>query len=120
MSNELSLEAQWEEFVKKNGYVTRDHSEVLGARLKDFRVKQKMSVEQTAAKSGFSKGTISNYENGKTSPTIDDLLVLLLTYESTLHEYLGIEEANYKDDCEVFKRYGLSETFCRALSFAKE
>jgi len=122
VSDDYSIEAVWEEMrdqLEKNGYTKRDPKEMMGEKLKDFREKKNMSIPQAAKKSGFSTGTISHYENGKTVPTLEDLQVLLLTYDVTLYDFFGIEKADYEDDCNVFKRYGLSETFYRELFFAK-
>ncbi|WP_251445126.1 helix-turn-helix domain-containing protein [Vermiculatibacterium agrestimuris] len=123
MSDDFSIEVLWEEMKKeleKEGYTKREPKEVLGEQLKEFRVKRKMSVAEAAKKSGFSTGTISNYENGKTSPTWNDLQILSFTYDFSLYDFLGIEKADYESDCNVFKRYGLSETFYRELFFAKK
>lgn len=122
MSDDLSLEIQWEEMKKefdKKGYTKRDFKELLGEQLKEFRVKRKMSVAEAAKKSGFSTGTISHYENGKTSPTWNDLQILSFTYDFSLYDFFGIEKADYENDCNVFKRYGLSETFYREVFFSK-
>lgn len=123
MSDEYSIVAQMEQINKElaeKGYTTRDPKEIMGEQLKDYRIKKKMTLDQAAKKSGFSKGTISNYENGKTLPTLDDLQILLFTYDVSLYEYFGIEKVDYENDCNVFKRYGLSETFYRELAFAKK
>lgn len=122
MSDDFSIEVLWEEMKKeleKEGYTKRDPKEIFGENLKEYRIKRKMSVAQAAKKSKFSTGTISNYENGKTVPTLDDLRILLYTYDVSLYEFFGIEKADCENDCNVFKRYGLNETFYRALFFAK-
>lgn len=123
MIDDNSIETQLEQINKElaeKGYTQRSPKEIAGDRLKDFRIKRKMTVAQAAKKSGFSKGTISNYENGTTAPTLDDLLTLLLTYDTTIYEYFGIEKADYENDWNVFKRYGLSETFYRELVLVKK
>lgn len=96
-----------------------DTKEEEGERLKDFRVKSNMTMEQVADKTGFSVGTISNYENGKTSPNFRDLQTLLFTYGATLYDYFGIKKADYENDYDVFKKYGLSESFYCELFFTK-
>ena len=118
MGDNLSFDIQWEEMereLEESGYTKRDPKEVFGEQLKEFRLKRKMSIAQAAEKSGFSAGTISNYESGKTAPTIEDLQMLLFVYGVSLYEYFGIEKADYENDLNVFKRYGLSETFYREL-----
>lgn len=123
MIEESSLSELWDEWkeqFEKKGDIKRNPKETTGELLKNLRQDRKMSVEQAAEKSGFSKGTISNYENGKTTPDLDDLRVLLFAYDVTIYDFFGIEKADYENDCNVFKRYGLSETFYRELFFAKE
>lgn len=123
MSDDYSIVALWEQIGKElaeKGCTKRNPKEIIGEQLQEFRKKRKMSIEQVAKESGFSEGTISNYENGKTVPTLDDLRILLFTYDVTLYDFFGIEKADYENDYNIFKRYGLNVTFYRELVLAKK
>ena len=122
MDTDCSIDKQWEKIRKdleEKGFTAREQKEIYGEALKELRKKQKMTILQAAEKSGFSQGRISNYETGKTVPSLDDLQILLLTYNSSLYEFLGVEKANYSDDLDVFRRYGLTDSFFQILYFAK-
>lgn len=104
--------------------MTNDHAqrikENLGKRLKYLRKQKGMTLDKAAQESGLSKGTISNYETGKSLPNLENLCVLLQTYGATMNKYFGIDAADYKRDSAVFKRYGLSEDFRKLIYMSKE
>ena len=90
-------------------------TEIIGGELAELRKDKRMKLEDVAKVSGLSASTISNYEKGKTAPTMNNLLSLLMVYDCTLTDFFEIEEANYTSDLEVFKRYGFSEEVFNSL-----
>lgn len=85
----------------------KEKREALGRRLKKYREDRGLKQENVEDKTGISKGTISNYERGKSAFTFEYLEQLLKYYEVSLSEFLAVSE----NDMKVFQRYGLSEEF---------
>lgn len=86
---------------------TDQKKKMLGRRLKKYRSDRGWKLENVAAMSEISKGTISNYERGETAFTLEYLERLLKCYGVSLPEFLGVSE----NDLKVFQRYGLNERF---------
>lgn len=103
----------------KDEYIS-DVAVGVGEKLYDLRKDKHLTMEDVAKETGLSASTISNYERGSTSPTYDALTKLLVVYETSFFEFLSLDLTEYKKDLEVFKRYGLSETFCWELLLSQK
>lgn len=56
--------------------------------LKKWRKKRKMSLRQLEEITGIGRSTLSNYENGVTSPPIDQLEILAMALECHITDLL--------------------------------
>lgn len=65
---------------------------MLSQRLKKARTRSKLTQEELAAKVNTTKGTISNYENGHSSPSNEMLVLLSDALEVTTDYLLGKTE----------------------------
>lgn len=88
-----------------------DEELTIGERLEDLRKKKGLTLEEVGGKTNLSKTTISNYENGVTSPTFENLTTLLKAYNTTLLEFWGVSENELESDVATFRKYGLNEAF---------
>lgn len=83
----------------------------IGEKLEDLRKKKHLTQKQAADKAGLSPTTISNYENGTSSPSLDRLEPLLSVYGITFLEFMGVSKSEVENDWATFKRYGLNQAF---------
>ena len=60
--------------------------------LKTERKKRKISQQEIAEKLGVDQKTYSNYENGKTEPTIKTIIKLTEIFNCTLDEIFNVKE----------------------------
>lgn len=63
----------------------------LGNKIVELRKQNKLSQEQLAEKIGVSRQTISNWENGKFYPDIDDLFKISKYFNITLEDLLSCD-----------------------------
>ncbi len=63
----------------------------LGPKIRDLRLRRKLTVQQLADQSGLSKGFISQVENGRTHPSLTTLQSLARALDSSV-AYLVVEE----------------------------
>lgn len=84
-------------------------------RLKTARKTKHFTQEQLAQRINTTKATISNYENGYSTPSNDTLVALAKTLECSVDYLLGIEEK-----FNVFIEYPALEKWYRALPNSKE
>lgn len=89
----------------------RSKARQIDIELFDRRVDSGMTLKEVADKCGIAQSTLHNYEQGKSSPTIDTLEKILKVYGVSLDDFLGVETTEYKQDLEVFKKYRFSEAF---------
>ena len=62
---------------------------IIGSRLKDARLKKKLSQEQVGKLLGVSKVSVCGYEKGTRTPTMDNFLSLLEIYDLDPNYVLG-------------------------------
>lgn len=63
----------------------------LGERLKIARIKKGLSQEQVAELVGIKAGTISSYETGNVTPSVEILMKLASTFNASADYLLGID-----------------------------
>lgn len=84
---------------------------MLSKRLKEARKKKKITQEELAKKIRTTKATISNYENGYSSPSNELLKELADSLEVTTDWLLGREPVNYsKNELDFIKDVESLET----------
>jgi len=59
-------------------------------RLKQFRTRQKLTMEQLAATVGCHKVDIARYESGSVRPAIDRALLIAKALDTTAEEIFGV------------------------------
>lgn len=64
----------------------------VGQKLKDTRLKNKLSQEEIANKIYVTRQAVSNWEMGISLPTIDSLIMLTKIYHSPIEELLCLDE----------------------------
>lgn len=62
---------------------------VISTVLKDRRIRMGLTNRKVSELTGISEGTISNYENGKSSPTLENLESLAHVYKTTVIDLLS-------------------------------
>jgi transcriptional regulator with XRE-family HTH domain len=68
----------------------------LGKRIKEYRVKRELTLQEMEEKTGFTKGYLSKVENTKKAPPISTLIVLAKALGISLSEILGETEERNK------------------------
>lgn len=64
----------------------------MGKRIKELRVECEMSQKVLAEKIGVAQNTIAQYENGTAKPSLEVLVKLAHTFNSTTDYILGITD----------------------------
>lgn len=83
----------------------------IGKRLKDLRIKNKLSQNDLALSLGIKRHTISAYETDSISPPIDKL-ILISKYFSVSIDYLcGVSDNPIINDSKTDDSFGL-DTYC--------
>lgn len=83
----------------------------IGERLKDLRIKNKLSQNDLALSLGIKRHTISAYENDSITPPIDKL-ILISKYFSVSIDYLcGVSNNPIINDSNIDDSFGL-DTYC--------
>lgn len=83
----------------------------LNKQLKKYRIQQKLSQENLAEKIFVSRQTISNWENGKSYPDIQNLLLLSEIFDVSLDELVKGDVEHMKKKISNTKLKKLSNTF---------
>lgn len=65
---------------------------ILGIQLKIYREKSGLSQSQLAAKLNISRQAVSKWENGKTFPDIQNLILLSNIFQITLDELVMVSK----------------------------
>ena len=68
----------------------------LGKRIKEYRMKRGLTLQEMEEKTGFTKGYLSKVENTKKAPPISTLIVLAKALGISLSEILGETEERNK------------------------
>jgi transcriptional regulator with XRE-family HTH domain len=68
----------------------------LGKRIKEYRMKRALTLQEMEKKTGFTKGYLSKVENTKKAPPISTLIVLVKALGISLSEILGETEERNK------------------------
>ena len=68
----------------------------LGKRIKEYRMKRELTLQEMEEKTGFTKGYLSKVENTKKAPPISTLIVLAKALGISLSEILGETEERNK------------------------
>ena len=66
--------------------------EELGKRIKKFRLQRKLSLQDLAEKTGFTKGYLSKVENSSKAPPVSTLAMVAKALNVTISEILGEEK----------------------------
>lgn len=83
----------------------------LNKQLKKYRIQQKLSQENLAEKIFVSRQTISNWENGKSYPDIQNLLLLSEIFDVSLDELVKGDVEHMKKKISNTELKKLSNTF---------
>ena len=75
----------------------------IGERLKQLRIKRKLTQFEVEELTGINRSTLSLYELGIRVPPIDKLMQLALLYKVSI-DYLGGIEKSYSEDVEKVKQ----------------
>lgn len=84
----------------------------LGKRIKAFRMKKGLTLQQLQEKTGFTKGYLSKVENTKKAPPVSTLIILAKALQVSLSEIFGEHEEKVpislvkKDERQVVARNG--------------
>ena len=74
----------------------------INKRLKDLGIRSKLTLEELAKKSGFSKGYLSKIENTTKAPPVSTLIVLSKVFNINISEIFG--EAQTKDPASLVRK----------------
>ena len=75
----------------------------IGERLKQLRIKRKLTQFEVEELTGINRSTLSLYELGIRVPPIDKLMQLALLYKVSINYLCGIEKF-YSEDVEKVKQ----------------
>jgi transcriptional regulator with XRE-family HTH domain len=75
----------------------------LGPRLRLLRETRALSLRALAKLAGVNPGTLSQIENGKTSPSVSTLKTVLLAMGTSLGEFFSMQEKNENGRSIVFR-----------------
>ena len=83
----------------------------VGAKIKEIRAKEKLTLDQLAKSSGVSKSMLSQIERGRTNPTLGTLWSLTKSLGIDIPELLGgtVEVANSKNSIEKVKAHQIPQ-----------
>lgn len=70
-------------------------------RLKECRLKANLPQQYVALTLGIKPPSVSNWESGKTQPTMDNLIKLAQLYNVTTDYLLGIPDFAVMEDCQA-------------------
>ncbi len=75
-------------------------------RLFELRTEQALSQREIAKKLNISQGTYNNWENGKTQPSIEDLIEISKLFKVSVDYLISnqVEEVFVKEDESVLRR----------------
>ena len=92
-------------------------------RLYELRMEQNLSQRELAKKLNISQGTYNNWENGKTEPSIEDLIEISKLFKVSVDYLIGnqVEEVLMKEDENTLRKIyrsiqKLDEETLKALS----
>ena len=92
-------------------------------RLFELRTEQNLSQRELAKKLNISQGTYNNWENGKTQPSIEDMLEISKLFKVSVDYLIGnqVEEVLVKEDESTLRKIyrsiqKLDEESLKALS----
>lgn len=92
-------------------------------RLYELRMEQNLSQRELAKKLNISQGTYNNWENGKTEPSIEDLIEISKLFKVSVDYLIGnqVEEVLMKEDENTLRKIyrsiqKLDEETIKALS----
>ncbi len=92
-------------------------------RLFELRLEKNLSQRELAKELNISQGTYNNWENGKTEPSIEDLIEISKLFKVSVDYLIGnqVEEVAVKEDDSVLRKIyrsiqKLDEESLRALS----
>lgn len=89
----------------------------IAAKIRSLRERNGLSQEEFAQRLGIARPTISNWENGKTIPTSEQLIVLSKTFSESIDSILGtnveMESWIVPDTSALLKRPRLIEELAR-------
>lgn len=73
---------------------------MLNARLKEYRNIKGLSQEKVAELVGVSRQAVTKWENGKSTPSSDNLIALAYIYDVSIDELVNIKSSNTKKKAE--------------------
>ena len=73
----------------------------IGERLKQLRIKSKLTQYEVEELTGINRSTLSLYELGIRVPTIDKLMKLALLYGVSIDYLCGIEKVNIRENEKI-------------------
>jgi transcriptional regulator with XRE-family HTH domain len=79
--------------------------EAMGKRIKEFRIRNGMTLVQLSEIIGISHGSLSGLENGKSKPSAETLANFCLNTEIDIRWLLTGKEANSKKDVSKIKKF---------------
>jgi HTH-type transcriptional regulator, competence development regulator len=87
---------------------------MLGENIAKLRKEKGLSQYELADRLGFSRGKLSNYEQGSRQPDYDTLKKIADYFEVTIDHLLGREEVKTKEDSleevnKLVKEYGIEQ-----------
>ncbi len=92
-------------------------------RLFELRMEQNLSQRELAKKLNISQGTYNNWENGKTQPSIEDMIEISKLFRVSVDYLIGnqVEEVSVKEDESTLRKIyrsiqKLDEESLKALS----
>ena len=92
-------------------------------RLFELRLEKNLSQRELAKELNISQGTYNNWENGKTEPSIEDLIEISKLFKVSVDYLIGnqVDEVAVKEDDSVLRKIyrsiqKLDEESLRALS----
>ena len=68
----------------------KDYKEIFSKRLKELRDEKELSQKEVAARLGVAVSTYANWEQGRRSPSIDDIFNLLCVFGVDANELFDI------------------------------
>ena len=73
----------------------------IAERLKQLRIKSKLTQYEVEELTGINRSTLSLYELGIRVPTIDKLMKLALLYGASIDYLCGIEKVNIRENEKI-------------------
>lgn len=73
----------------------------IAERLKQLRIKSKLTQYEVEELTGINRSTLSLYELGIRVPTIDKLMKLALLYGVSINYLCGIEKVNIRENEKI-------------------